>query len=133
MTIHNGKRFRVLSLLVLVGLTAGIVLIHGCGRHDLWGRIQKANVTVLRRIDAWERQLEATSRLAKLASPPLQACALRLGCGNEKVYLGSDGWLFLRHDIDYLTGPGFLSSRWFARRSRYWGVQRVQGRIDPYD
>ncbi len=31
------------------------------------------------------------------------------GLGNEKAYVGRNGWLFYRPDVDYLTGPGFLS------------------------
>jgi alginate O-acetyltransferase complex protein AlgJ len=31
-----------------------------------------------------------------------------LRAGNERVYLGRDGWLFYRQDVDYLTGGSFL-------------------------
>jgi alginate O-acetyltransferase complex protein AlgJ len=32
-----------------------------------------------------------------------------LGAGNEQVYLGRDGWLFYREDLDYVTGGEFVT------------------------
>ncbi|MEM7384934.1 MAG: hypothetical protein AAF514_08300, partial [Verrucomicrobiota bacterium] len=33
-----------------------------------------------------------------------------------RVYTGTDGWLYFRPGVDYLTGPGFLEERHRARR-----------------
>ena len=86
-------------------------------RFDLWAHIRNTNTRTLQNIHGYERQLEDQSRLARTLIPLTQTAFIPLGLGNEKVYLGKNGWLFLRHDIDYLTGPGFLSSRWQTRRA----------------
>jgi hypothetical protein len=39
-----------------------------------------------------------------------------LGQGNEKVIVGRDGFLFLRKEVDMVSGPGFLSHRAVVRR-----------------
>ena len=39
-----------------------------------------------------------------------------LGAGNERVYVGRDGWLFYRPDVEYLTGRGFLDPAQIERR-----------------
>ena len=39
-----------------------------------------------------------------------------LGVGTDNVYIGHDRWLFYRTGVDYITGPGFLSPQFLARR-----------------
>lgn len=84
----------------------------------LWGRITAANAVLLRHIDAYEEQLEEESFLSQQAIPRVQAFTARyLGLGNEKAYLGRDGWLFYRADVDYVTGPSFLDERRLRARA----------------
>ena len=54
----------------------------------------------------------------------MQEFAVRfIGLGNEKVYLGSEGWLFYRPDVDYVAGPGFLDPSVLRARGRNSGIQ----------
>ncbi len=76
-----------------------------------------ANRSLLARMDDFERGLEDASVLRR-ALPAAQRLLSTLGAGNEKVYLGRGGWLFYRPGVDYLTGPGFLSSAVLERRRR---------------
>ena len=57
----------------------------------------------------FETDVESNSVLRHRVLPPVQwQLAKRLGLGNEQAYLGRDGWLFYRPDIDYVVGRGFL-------------------------
>ena len=57
-----------------------------------------------------EEDLEERSFLRNLVLPRIQSALSGLGAGNEQVYLGLDGWLFYRADVDHVTGPGFLAA-----------------------
>lgn len=81
-------------------------------------RVLAANASLLRSIDVYEDRLEDDSFLAdRLLSPTQYALTRWGGLGNEKAYLGRDGWLFYRPGVDYLTGPGFLDRDVLARRA----------------
>jgi hypothetical protein len=56
----------------------------------------------------YESTLEAESVVAKAVLPRAQTVLTGLGIGNEKAYVGQDGWLLYRADVDYVTGRGFL-------------------------
>ena len=72
-------------------------------------RITAINESLKQRLKGYERTLEENSSLSRLTLPWLQAFSCRfLGQGNEKVYLGREGWLFYRPDVDHLLGKGFL-------------------------
>ena len=63
----------------------------------------------LREITEYEDALEEESVLDGAILPRAQyALARYLGLGNEQVYIGRDGELFYRADVDYVTGRGFL-------------------------
>jgi len=47
------------------------------------------------------------------------------GAGNEKAYIGRDGWLFYRPEIDYITGKGVLIPSVLRQRARS-GIRQVQ-------
>jgi alginate O-acetyltransferase complex protein AlgJ len=80
-------------------------------------RIVVANRTVLEGLAAFENGLEDESRIGRLLRPRAQlALSGWLGAGNERVYLGREGWLFYRPEVEYLTGPGFLDPAALARR-----------------
>ena len=60
-------------------------------------------------IRAFETALEEQSVLSEWALPPVQQSLTGLlGAGNEQAYVGREGWLHYRPDVEYLTGPGFL-------------------------
>jgi len=62
-------------------------------------------------IKAAEKILEQESVLSQWLLPGVQfALTAGLHAGNEQVYLGRDGWLFYRADVDYVTGPPFLDA-----------------------
>lgn len=84
-----------------------------------WNRLTAANRRLLRNIDDYERQLEDRSLLTRRLLGPTQYGLTKLtGLGNEQVYIGRDGWLFYRPDVDSLTGPGFLDPAVLERRAR---------------
>ena len=87
------------------------------------GRVLAADRSMLRDINEFEGNLEDDSVLARATLPSAQELFVRVGLGNEKAYCGLDGWLFYRPGLDYLTGPGFLTRRHFAKRlaaAREW-------------
>ena len=60
---------------------------------------------------AFENALEDESVLGRTLRPPAQwMLSGYLGAGNERAYVGRDGWLFYRPDLEYLTGTGFLDA-----------------------
>jgi alginate O-acetyltransferase complex protein AlgJ len=69
-------------------------------------RARATNAGWLRDIKDYEDRLETESIVAGLVRPPTQTALTRcLGAGNEKVYVGRDGWLFYRPDVEFLTNP----------------------------
>lgn len=83
------------------------------------GGILIANRSLLAAMDRLEERLEEESFLRRWLLPRMQwRLAAAVGLGNEQVYVGRDGWLFFRPDIDHVTGPGFLEPRTLDRRRR---------------
>ena len=81
-------------------------------------KVLAANARLLKSIDEYEDRLEDDSFLARHLLSPTQSILTRWGgLGNEKAYVGRDGWLFYRPGIEYLTGPGFLDPEVLARRA----------------
>ncbi len=71
-----------------------------------------------------ERALESDSVVSQWLLPGVQSFLIgRLGAGNEQVYLGRDGWLFYRPDVDYVTGPGFLAPAQMRQRRHAARIQ----------
>ncbi len=84
-----------------------------------WRRLLAANRAVLEGLHEFEKSLEDESRLAGSLRPGAQLLLSgRLGAGNEQAYVGRDGWLFYRADVEYVTGPGFLDDDVRLRRIR---------------
>ncbi len=72
--------------------------------RDLWNLVPHAE-----ELKRAENTLEEDSAVSQWLLPSVQSILVtRLGAGTEQVYLGRDGWLFYRPDIEYITGPGFL-------------------------
>jgi len=68
-------------------------------------------------ISAFESSLKENSVLTTTLLSPTQLVMTELGAGNEKAYIGRDGWLFYRPDVEYLTTPGFLEPSRLKDRS----------------
>jgi alginate O-acetyltransferase complex protein AlgJ len=67
----------------------------------------------------FETALEEESWVVAELLPPVQGVLTStLGQGNLQVYVGRDGWLFLRAGVDALTGPGFLDPATLELRRR---------------
>ena len=94
--------------------------------------IVEANRLLLRHLTEFEDRLDDESRLGLWIRPRLQALLGGLpGVGNEQAYIGQDGWLFYRPDMDYLTGPGFLEPRHLARRAKSGSEWKAPPLPDP--
>ncbi len=82
-----------------------------------WVQILQTNRAVLASLSEFETALEDQSPVGRFLRPPVQAVLSgALGAGNERVYIGRDGWLFYRPDVEYVTGRGFLDPSQMARR-----------------
>jgi hypothetical protein len=87
------------------------------GAPGRWNRIVAANRAALAEMAAFEDALEDESLLGRALRPRAQALLSGvLGAGNERVYLGSDGWLFFRPDLESVTSAGFLEEARLRRR-----------------
>jgi hypothetical protein len=86
---------------------------------DLWHLLPRAA-----ELKAAEKELESESVVSEWLLPRVQFfLAAKLGAGNEQVYLGRDGWLFYRPDVDYITGPPFLDPAPMKQRAHVAAVQ----------
>lgn len=87
--------------------------------RDLWRLLPRAA-----ELKAVEEQLESESVVSEWLLPRVQSVLTgKLGVGNEQVYLGEEGWLFYRPDVDYVTGPPFLDPATLRRRALAAAVQ----------
>jgi len=69
-----------------------------------------ANRYMLKDINVYEDEMKAQSVLTEGLVPPAQLFMSRfLGVGNEKGFIGREGWLFYRPGVKYLTGKPFLA------------------------
>ena len=90
------------------------------------------NRALLEAIHQFEDRLEEESFLHRWMLPQIQwFMANYLGLGNEQAYIGEDGWLFYRPDIDYVTGPGFLDPAVLEARSRAGDLWKQAPVPDP--
>jgi len=91
----------------------------------------RGNGVLLQAIDKYEKDLKAESFLTQFVLPPAQELLVYAGSGNEKGYVGRQGWMFYRPGIDYCTGPGFLSPRQMTRRADSGAQWRPAPQPDP--
>lgn len=85
----------------------------------IWSRVVARNRVVLAGLKAFERALEDESLMGRTLRPGAQAVMSRwLHVGNERVYVGTGGWLFYRPDVEYVTGRPFLDPAQIQRRIR---------------
>src|SRR5205085_9312050 len=86
--------------------------------RDLWRLMPRAAEW-----KAAEKELETESVVSEWLLPRVQLVLVKLGAGNEQVYLGRDRWLFYRPDVDYVTGPPFLEAKIITHRAHAAAVQ----------
>lgn len=99
---------------------------------NLWQRTLAANARLLKNIDLYESGLKDESVLVQRLLCPTQYCLSKWGrLGNEKAYLGHEGWLFYRPSVDYASGPGFLDPRILAKRSQAGKPYAAPPQPDP--
>ncbi len=95
-------------------LPSGEQIKQARGFWGYWGLIPSTDS-----ISAFESSLKENSVLTtSLLSPTQLVMTKFLGAGNEKAYVGKDGWLFYRPDVEYLTTAGFLDPSRLKGRSR---------------
>lgn len=86
---------------------------------DVWHLLPRAAD-----LKAAEKAIENESVVSAWLQPRIQFLLTgKLGVGNEQVYLGREGWLFYRPDVDYLTEPPFLDPSRMRHRTH---ADRVQ-------
>src|ERR1043166_6751383 len=86
--------------------------------RDLWRLLPRGA-----KLKAAEKELETESVVSESLLPRVQLSLAKLGAGNEQVYLGREGWLFYRPDVDYIPSPPFLEPKIMAHRMPAEAVQ----------
>ncbi|CAN5356187.1 hypothetical protein BH23ACI1_BH23ACI1_19830 [soil metagenome] len=90
---------------------------HVIGTPGRWTRTVAANRVALADMAAFEEALEDESLLGRSLRPGAQRILSGvLRAGNERVYIGREGWLFFRPDTEYVTSAGFLEPARLRRR-----------------
>ncbi|MFH1733014.1 MAG: hypothetical protein ABIF82_15385 [Planctomycetota bacterium] len=98
----------------------------------LFRRVVNANDAALKAMDEYERGLENDLFLRPHVRPWVQLVTGKwLGASGEQVYVGREGWLFYRPDIDHVTGPGFLTSRHVRKREAGRNEWEDELHLDP--
>jgi alginate O-acetyltransferase complex protein AlgJ len=115
---RGGSAAQTPSSLQLIHSFPAVADAFSSADRNLWDRTLAANRALLRHIEEYEKQLEERSLLTRHLLGPTQHWLTAIaGLGNEKAYVGREGWLFYRPDVDYLTAPGFLDPEVLRRRS----------------
>lgn len=84
------------------GIAKILSLLFAGGRG--WSSVVDANNAALETIRKFESSLEDSSALAAAFRPEALDGLLRVGgAGSEEAYIGHDGWLFYRPDVDALV------------------------------
>jgi hypothetical protein len=110
----------------------GVAEVFSHSEGTLWNRTLSANHRLLQNIEQYENQLEERSLMTRRLLGPTQLCLTSMaGLGNEQAYAGRNGWIFYRPDVDYLTGPGFLSPAILNRRETSVQTNAAPRAADP--
>ena len=87
-------------------------------RSNPWNTLPTA-----RALKSVEKRIEDQSVVSQWLLPRVQSVLTgALGAGNEQTYVGRDGCLFYRPDVDYITGAPFLDKQRMKQRSAKSGV-----------
>lgn len=106
----TGSVRKIPTLLAFESLVPDLANVHSVS--DLWRTLPKPEQT-----KSVQKALESDSVVSRWLLPRVDSVLTGiLGAGNEQVYLGRNGWLFYRPDVDYVVGPGFLDPFWTKRR-----------------
>jgi alginate O-acetyltransferase complex protein AlgJ len=90
------------------------------------------NRAVKQDLDSLDTALEETSILRRTWVPWVQwRLATSLGIGSEQVYVGTEGWLFFRADVDHVVGRGFLEPSVLDARTQAGDLWSVAPEADP--
>ncbi|MDQ6809265.1 MAG: hypothetical protein M3Z64_07555 [Verrucomicrobiota bacterium] len=131
---RGSRWFLIAMFLVTLALVPTIQFLHDLARDGGAHRgvaAELANLLPTRsrvlppaaKIKAAEKAIERESVVSNWLLPRVQSVLTGvLGVGNEQVYIGRDGWLFYRPDVEYVTGAPFLDSeriRHLARSGRH--------------
>ncbi|HEY0073234.1 MAG TPA: hypothetical protein VGB77_03960 [Abditibacteriaceae bacterium] len=94
--------------------------------QEAWNLIPAAS-----RFQEHENRLQDDSILIQWTLPRIQNLLLQVGVGNEQAYIGRDGWLMYRPDVDYATSRGFLDAGLQQVRKRSGCAEREAVQPDP--
>jgi hypothetical protein len=117
-------------------VSRGLQSIDQSQRRDVlersWGVLIAANRGVLEGLHDFEKSLEDESRLASTLRPAAQQFLTGLlGAGNEQAYIGRNGWLYYRPDVEFVTGRGFLEHEVRQQRVRSTAEWTTAPEPDP--
>ena len=114
-------------------LTSPTVVFQRWSQDDPGGMVGKtlaANAELLAEIQRYETSLEDRSLTTTvLLGPTRRRLAGWFGWGTEDAWIGHNGWLFYRPDLDHSTGPPFLDPDVLAHRRR--GGREFSARRHP--
>ena len=115
-----------------VGSGATGVPGHAPPADTLVAQVVTRNRRLLEIIATVTDQLDNESLLARHLRPVVQLLITRLaGAGNERVYVGRDGWLFFANDVQHVVGAGFLDEAQLARRAASGNTLTAAPQPDP--
>lgn len=103
---HRGKPLPAFLELVPPAREAAAVYHSATGA---WAGAMAVNRNLMDRISVLEKELGNTSVFKAWSVPWTRWLLARfLRAGNEDCYIGANGRLYYRADVDFVTGPGFL-------------------------
>src|SRR5579871_1407266 len=83
----------ILSAIELFPTLPAVAEAFSHSEGTFWNRTLSANQRLLQNIEQYEKQLEERSLLTQRLLGPTQLCLTRVaGLGNEKAYVGRNGW-----------------------------------------
>ena len=109
------KLFLSIFFLFVIGVYPCIQFVYSSPLKEI-----RPAPTAQKAFKQYETAIEDTSLLrAVLLTPAQEFLTKCFRTGNEKVIVGSDGWLFYSGDYDYLVNPGFMQAGRMPQKTRY--------------
>lgn len=109
-TVVSRRLAVAMVALFLLTILAVPLIDQAMGGWRAW-RVLGQEEGIQKRLRDVETGLEEQSIVDRAAKPFIRAALLHGGViGVEKVYRGSNGWLFYEPDVRYVTGGGFLEA-----------------------
>jgi alginate O-acetyltransferase complex protein AlgJ len=116
---------------LMPGVWSDMVKAYRASGGGWFDRTVAANSVLMRHMTRWENDLKDHSMVGITVRPPTQELMCRAGVGNEKAYVGLDGWLYFRPEIDHLTQAPFLDAGQLARRANSGTETQAAPQPDP--